>query len=113
LLTRAWYSSPLRGSASAWQIQKWMYTVIHWTEHRFPKEGARESTQRAEGVCSPIGGPTIWTNQYPQRSLGLNHQSKKNMVGFMALAEYVAEDDLGSPQWEERPLVLWRFYAPI
>jgi hypothetical protein len=33
-------------------------------EHRVPNEGARESTQRAEGVCNPIGGTTIWTNQY-------------------------------------------------
>jgi hypothetical protein len=50
------YSCLLRGSASAWQIQKWMLAVIHWTEHRVPNEGARESTQGAEGVCSPIGG---------------------------------------------------------
>ena len=45
-----------------------------WTEHRVPNEGARERTQGAEGVCSPIGGTTIWTNQYPQSSQGLNHQ---------------------------------------
>ena len=25
-------------------------------------EGARESTQRATGVCNPIGGTTMWTN---------------------------------------------------
>jgi hypothetical protein len=25
-------------------------TVIHWTEYRVPNEGARESTQGAEGV---------------------------------------------------------------
>jgi hypothetical protein len=31
----------------------------HWTEHRVPNEGARESTQGAEGVCSPIEGTTI------------------------------------------------------
>jgi hypothetical protein len=49
----------LRGSASAWQIQKWMFTAIHGTEHRVPNEGARESTKVAEGVCSPIGGTTI------------------------------------------------------
>jgi hypothetical protein len=35
-------------------------------EHRAPSEGARESTQGAEGVCNPIGGSTIGTNQYPQ-----------------------------------------------
>jgi hypothetical protein len=34
------------------------------------------------------------------------------MMGFMALAACVAEDGLVVHQWEERPLVLWRFYAP-
>jgi hypothetical protein len=33
-------------------------TAIH-SEHRVPNEGARESTQGAEGVCRPIGGTTI------------------------------------------------------
>jgi hypothetical protein len=28
-------------------------------EHRVPNGGARERTQGAEGVCSPIGGTTI------------------------------------------------------
>jgi hypothetical protein len=32
------------------QIQKWMLTTNHWTEHKVPNEGARESTQGAEGV---------------------------------------------------------------
>jgi hypothetical protein len=27
--------------------------------------GARESTQGAKGICNPIGGTTLWTNQYP------------------------------------------------
>jgi hypothetical protein len=36
-----------------------MLTVIYWMEHRVPNEGARESTQGAEGVCNPIGGTTI------------------------------------------------------
>jgi hypothetical protein len=35
-------------------------------EHRAPNVEARESTQGVEGVCNPIGGTTIWTNQYPQ-----------------------------------------------
>ena len=46
-------------NASAWQIQKWILTVIYWVQNRFPNEGARESTQGAEGVCSPIGGTII------------------------------------------------------
>jgi hypothetical protein len=31
----------------------------------------------------------------------------------MALAAYVAEDGLVGYQWEEKFLVLWRFYAPV
>jgi hypothetical protein len=46
-----------------------------------PNEGARESTHRAQGVCSPIRGTTTWTNQYPQSSLELSHQSKKTHGG--------------------------------
>jgi len=60
-----WYSCLLWGYAGAWQTQKWMLTVRYWMEHRAPNGGARESTQGAEGVCNPIGGTTIWTNQYP------------------------------------------------
>jgi hypothetical protein len=33
LLKGDWKCCLLRGSASAWQIQKWMLTAIHWTEH--------------------------------------------------------------------------------
>jgi hypothetical protein len=51
LLTWAWYSCLLRGSASAWQIQRWILTAYHWTEHRIPKGGARERTQGAEGFA--------------------------------------------------------------
>jgi hypothetical protein len=49
----ALYSCLLRGSASAWQIQKWMFTVIHWTEHRVPNEETRESTKGSEGGLQP------------------------------------------------------------
>ena len=65
-------------------------------------------TQGAEGVCSPIGGTSICTHQYPQSFLGLNHQSKKTHGGT-----HVAEDGLVGHQWEEKPLVLWRLYAPV
>jgi hypothetical protein len=76
LLTGAWCSCIMRASTSAWQIQKWILTPIHWTEHRVSNGGAREMTQGAEGVFSPTGGTTIQTNQYPQSSQGVNHQSK-------------------------------------
>jgi hypothetical protein len=45
---------------------RWM--VPEKQEHRVPNGGARESTQGAEGVCNPIGGTTIRTNQYLQSS---------------------------------------------
>ena len=64
LLTGPWYSYLLWSIASSWKIQKRMLIVIYWMEHRAPNEGAWESTQGAEGVRNPIGGTTIWTNQY-------------------------------------------------
>jgi hypothetical protein len=42
-----------------------MLTVSYWMDHRAPNGGARESTQGAKGICNPIGGTTLWTNQYP------------------------------------------------
>ena len=65
LLKGPWYSCLLWGYSSAWLTQNWILTVSYWMEHRAPNGGARESTQGAEGVCNPIGGTTIWTNQYP------------------------------------------------
>jgi hypothetical protein len=41
------------------QIQRWSLAAYHWTDHRVPNEGAKERTQEAEGVSSPIGGTTI------------------------------------------------------
>ena len=76
-----------------------MLTVIYWMEHRAPNEGARESTQGAEGVCNPIGGRILQTNQY--------------LPELVSLAAYVAADGLVSHQWEERPLVLERLYVPL
>jgi hypothetical protein len=32
---------------------------------------------------------------------------------LMFLAAYVAEDGLVSHHWEEKPLILWRLYAPV
>jgi hypothetical protein len=58
-----------------------MLTAIHSTEHRVPNEGTRKSTQGAKGVSLPIRGKTIQTNQYPESSLGLNHQPKKTHGG--------------------------------
>jgi hypothetical protein len=66
LLKGPWYSCLLWDHAGAKQTQKWMLTVSYWMDHRDPNRGARESTQGAKGNCNPIGGTTIWTNQYPR-----------------------------------------------
>jgi hypothetical protein len=63
-------------------------------EHGVPNEGARESTQGAEGVFSSLGGTAIRTNPYLQSTLGLNINQRKHMVELVALAKCVAEDGL-------------------
>jgi hypothetical protein len=43
--------------AASFFLARWACARInHWTEHRVPNVGARESNQKAEGVCSPTGG---------------------------------------------------------
>ena len=69
--------SPLRGSASAWQIQRWKLTAIHWTEHSIPNGWTRERTQGAEGVCSSVEGTTIWSNQHPPELPGTKPPTKE------------------------------------
>ena len=46
----AWYNSLEWGYASAWQIQKWMLTIIYWMEHSAPNGGAKESNQGVKGI---------------------------------------------------------------
>jgi hypothetical protein len=64
-------------------------------DHRAPNGGAREITQVAKGICNPIGGTVIWTNQYP--------------LELVFLAAYVSEDGLVGHHWEEMPIVLANF----
>jgi hypothetical protein len=45
-----------------------------------------------------MGETTIWEPVPPE---------------LVSLPAYVAEDGLVGHQWEESPLVLWRFYAPV
>ena len=75
-----------------------MLTVIYKMQHRAPNVEARKSTQGAEGVCNPIRGITICTNQYSQC--------------LLSLAGYVAEDGLVGHHLEERPLGIANFICP-
>jgi hypothetical protein len=72
-----------------------MLIVSYWMDHRAPNGGGRESTQGAKVVCNPIGGTTIWTNQYPPE--------------LVSLAAYVSEDSLVGHHWKERPIGLANF----
>jgi hypothetical protein len=65
LLTGAWYSCPLRGSARTWPKQIQMFAANHWTEHRTPMEDLGRKTKGTKGACNPIGRTTISTNQTP------------------------------------------------
>jgi hypothetical protein len=59
-------------------------------DHKDTNGGARESNQGAKDICNPIGGTTIWTNQYPPE--------------LVSLAAYVSEDGLVGHQWKESPI---------
>jgi hypothetical protein len=87
-----------------------MLKVNHWTELRVPDGGVGEKTEGAERVCSPVGGVTVSTGQTLQSSQGLDNQPKNTQGETMMLATYVTED---GHQWEERPLILWGFNAPV
>ena len=76
-------------------------------------EGVGEGTEGAEVVCSPMEGATVSTGQTPGAPGDWTTNQRIHMEGPMALATYVAEDGLAGHQWEERPLGLRRFNAPV
>jgi hypothetical protein len=111
-----WYSCLLRGSVRVWQIQRGMLAHNHWTNHKVSNGRVRKKAEGAEGVCNLMGRTIIWTNHTPPPEFPGTKPATKvytNMEGPMAPATYEAEDDLVGHQWEERPLVLWRFDAPM
>jgi hypothetical protein len=55
----------LGDSGSAYKYRSGCSQPFIGSEHRVPSGGARERTQGAEGVCSPIEETVIRTNQYP------------------------------------------------
>ena len=59
------------------------------------EELEKVSTQGAKGVCNPIDGTTILTNQYPPE--------------LMSLAVHVSGDGLVGHKWKERPIGLANF----
>ena len=90
-----------------------MLTANLWTEHRVPDGGVEEGTEGVEGVCSPMGRATVSIGQIPKAPRNWTIKQRVHMEGLMALAEYAVEDGLVGHQWEERPLGLRRFDAPV
>ena len=72
-----------------------------------------EGTEGAEGVCSPMDGATVSIGATPRSSWGLTTNQRIHMERLMALAAYVAEDDLVGHQWEERPFGMRMLDAPV
>jgi hypothetical protein len=83
-----------------------MLTVIHWTEHKVPNEGAREIPRELKGTEAPWKEHQFELTSTPRAPCNYNTNQRKHMVELVALAIYVAEDGLVVHQWEERPLVL-------
>jgi hypothetical protein len=90
-----------------------MLTDNHCREHKFPKGGVGEGTEGAEGVCSPIGEQHCQPARLPGVPGDWNSNQRIHMEGHVVLAAYKAEDGLVWHQWEEWPLGLRVFDAPV
>ena len=62
----------------------WMLAAESQSEARDPNGGVKGRIEGAEGVCNPIGGTTISTNQMSQSSQGLNHYQRVHVEEPMA-----------------------------
>ena len=77
-----------------------------------PQNYMREHLNLIDNFRKVVGstgstGQTLWS------SLGLDYQQRIHKKGPMAAAMYVAEDGPVAHQWEELPLVLMGFDAPL
>ena len=69
-----------------------MLAANHWAEHRVPNGGVRERTEKAEGVCNPIGRTTIFINQtHPPTPAPRDYipSQRVHIEGIMASGAYV------------------------
>ena len=76
LLTDARYSSLLRGSAVPHKYRGGCSQPSIGLSTEAPNKELEKGSKELNGVCSLIGGITIWTSKYPQSSQGLNQQPK-------------------------------------
>ena len=90
-----------------------MLTVIHWMQQKVPNEEAREIPRELKGTEAPYKKHQYELTSTPRAPWNYTTNQRKHRERVVSLAEYVAEDCLVSHQWEERPLVLQRFYVPV
>ena len=83
-----------------------MLTVILWTEHKVPNEGAREIPRELKRTETPKKDHQYERTSTLRTPCNYTTSQRKHMVELVALAIFVAEDGLVGHQWEERPLVL-------
>ena len=87
-----------------------MLKANHWTEHEVSDGGVGEGTEGAEGVLQPHGGGKQQCQPArPPELLGTGPPTKE----YTWKDPYVAEDILVGHQWEEWPLGLRGFNAPV
>jgi hypothetical protein len=118
LVMGVWYGCLLSGSARAWQIKRQMVATNHWTLGRVPNWGVGEGIEdwrSWRGLQSCLGGGGEQQCQLARLSeLTGNKPTKQGVyMGPMAQASYVAKDGLIRYQWEEKPLGLTFFAAPV
>ena len=82
-----------------------------------PDGGVKEGTEGAEGVCSPVGGATVSTSQTPPplELPGTGPPTKEYTWKDPWFQPHMWQkmDGLVGHQWEERPLGLRVFDAPV
>jgi hypothetical protein len=71
-----------------------MLTVIHWKEHKFPNERAREIPRNLKGTEAPWKEHQYELTSIPRAPWIYTTNQRKHMVELVALAIYVAEDGL-------------------
>ena len=84
----------------------------HETE-QVTRTGVGEGTERAEGFAAPWKEQQCQRARLPGAPRDWTTNQRVHMEGPMAPAAYVAEDGLVGHQWEEWPLGLRGFDAPV
>jgi len=80
----------VKGSARAWQIQRWIFKANHWAEYGVPNGGVRNRIGGPKEVSNPIG-------RIPQSFQALNAQ-QESTCGATHDSSYICRR--GWPFWK-------------